>query len=65
MMSLFLHAHYNFDTTFILFYTKSKFKNYKKSIGAFEKHADDVTSGSPILPKSSEVVPNKKYSKSG
>ena len=35
---------------------KSKFKNSKKSIGAFETHADDDTSGDPILPKISEVV---------
>ena len=40
------------------FYGKSKFKNSKKSIGAFEKHADDVTSGSLIFPKISEVVFN-------
>ena len=38
------------------FYMKFKSKNSKKSIGAFEKHADDVTSGNPILPKISEVV---------
>ena len=38
------------------FYTKFKLKNDKKSIGPFEKHADDVTSGGPILPKISEVV---------
>ena len=35
---------------------KSEFKNGQKSIGAFEKHADDVSSGAPILPKISEVV---------
>ena len=63
MMSLMLHSHYNFDATFRLFaihlkrfYTKSKFKKGKKSIGAFEKHADDVTSGCLILPKISEIV---------
>ena len=38
------------------FNAKSKFKNAKNSIGAFEKHADDVTSSCPILPKMSEVV---------
>ena len=43
---------------------KSKFKNSKKSIGAVEIHADDVTSGYPILPKISEGV-RKKNSKSG
>ena len=37
------------------FYTKSKFKNDKKSKGAFEKHADNATSGGPILPKMSAV----------
>ena len=43
-------------TVFNSFYVKSKFKNSKKSIGAFEKHADDVTSSDPILLKISEVV---------
>ena len=38
------------------FYTKSKWKNDKKSEGAFEKHDDDVTSGGLILPKISEVL---------
>ena len=38
------------------FYMKSEFKMSEKSIGAFEKHADDATSGGPILPKISEVV---------
>ena len=62
MMSLKLHAHCNYDTTTRLFpkhrafYTKSKFKNGQKSICAFEKHADDVTSVCPILPQISEVV---------
>ena len=37
-------------------YVKSKFKISKKFIGAFEKHADDVTSGDTIFPKISEVV---------
>ena len=31
-------------------------KNDKKCKGAFEKHANDITSGGPILPKISEVV---------
>ena len=63
MMLLLLHAHYNFDTTFRCLQNslsaanaKCKFKNGKKIIGAFEKHADEVTSGGPILPKISEVV---------
>ena len=37
-------------------YVKSNFKNSKTIIGAFEKHANDVTPGGPILPKISEVV---------
>ena len=36
---------------------KPKFKNGKKSVGAFEKHADDVANcGGLIIPKISEVV---------
>ena len=39
------------------FEMKSKLKKQnKKSIGAFEKHASNVTSGGPILPKILEVV---------
>ena len=40
------------------FYTKSKFKNDKKSLGAYDKYTDDVTFGGLILPKISEVVRN-------
>ena len=63
MISLMVRAHYNFETTFRLFanilsafYTKSKSKNGGKSIGAFEKHSDDVTYGDLIIHKISEVV---------
>ena len=51
-------AHYNFNITFRLFakhlkrfYTKSEIKNGGKSIGAHEKHVDDVTFGDLILHK--------------
>ena len=47
------------------FYTKSKYKNGKKSIDAFEEYADDVTSGSPILLKIYEVLRKQKNSNSG
>ena len=58
-----LRSHYDFDTKFRLlanilstFCLKPKFENVEKSIGAFEKQADDVASGGSILPKISEVV---------
>ena len=41
---------------FSVFYTKSNFKNGRKFIGAFEKRADDVTYGGPILSETSKVV---------
>ena len=63
MSMMMLHAHYTFDTTLRLFtkhlkrfYTKFKLKNDRKSIGAFEKHADDVTYGRLIFLEISEVV---------
>ena len=72
MMSWMFHAHYKFDKTFRLFakrlerfLLKSKFKNGRKSIGAFEKHAVDVNSGGPILPKISVVVRKLKILKVG
>ena len=63
MMSLMLHAHYNFDTSFKLlakhlkrFFTQNLSLKTPKNLGAFEKHAYDATSGGSIFPQISEVV---------